>query len=206
MPALQRGHESGNARTRIHGRPIRPGLNSGRPEAAVAMVPGSRVLVPGPKHLREAGESAVTAWFTLCGRSVPFPIEPTTCDIVVSMPEGLSRPSPGQGNGTLQRKRLAGRCRKASVLGRRHRAPGSCDSDVGNYFLIIGNYFLMIGNYFLIVDGDLNTCLLPGRLIAGRARILPRTYGACIAGNASGPPGNASGPPGTAAGPARASA
>ncbi|HLI36038.1 MAG TPA: hypothetical protein VKV80_01680 [Streptosporangiaceae bacterium] len=84
-------------------------------------------------------------------------------------------------------------------MGRRHRAPGSCDSDVGNYFL-------MIGNYFLIVDGDLITCLLPGRLIAGRARILPRTYGACIAGNASGPPGNASGPPGTAAGPARASA
>ena len=41
-------------------------------------------------------------------------------------------------------------------------------------------------DYFFMVDGDLKMYLIPSRVIAGRVRILLRTYAKYVVGNASG--------------------
>jgi PD-(D/E)XK endonuclease len=171
LAALGLTPDSGSTRTHIKGRAIRLGLNFNHLEADAAIVSEPHTLTPDLKHLREAGGSIAAAWFTMCGCSVLFPIEPTTYDIVVSTPEGLRR---------VQVKTTTHYSRNGWMV-----AVGRRPYSAGNTAPLV-SYDPDVIDYFLIIDGDLNLYLIPSRLIAGRVGILLRTYTDYIVGNASG--------------------
>jgi hypothetical protein len=171
LAALGLSADGGSTRTHIKGHAIRLGLSFEHLEAEVAVVSEPRTLMPNLKHLREAGASIAAAWFTLCGCSVLFPIEPATYDIVVSMPEGLRR---------VQVKTTTHYGKNGWMV-----AVGRRPYSVGNTAPLV-SYDPDVIDYFFIIDGDLNMYLIPSRLIAGRVQILLRTYTSYIVGNASG--------------------
>jgi hypothetical protein len=158
-------------RTHVRSHAIRLCLDYGHLEADGPVVAAPRALKPDLKHLREAGASIAAAWFTLCGNSVLFPIEPATYDLVVSMQRGLSR---------VQVKTTTHYSRNGWMIsvGRR---PYSIRKDAP---LIA--YDPDVIDYFFIIDGDLSIYLIPSRVIAGRVSLLLRTYTRYIVGNASG--------------------
>jgi PD-(D/E)XK endonuclease len=162
---------SGNARTFIKSHAIRLGLDFSHLLAHVPVEADPCALKPDLKHLREAGASIAAAWFSLCGCSVLFPVEPAVYDLVVSMSDGLS---------TVQVKTTTsgGDNGWQAVVGRRPHS-------VGNRALRVP-YDPDVIDYFFIVDGDLNFYLIPSRVIAGRVGILLRTYTKYIVGNARG--------------------
>ena len=171
LAALGLTVDSGGTRTHIKSHAIRLGLNYNHLEADVAIVSEPHTLMPDLKHLREAGGSIAAAWFTLCGCSVMFPIEPTTYDIVVSMPEGFSR---------VQVKTTTHFSKSGWLV-----AVGRRPYSAGNTAPLV-SYDPDVIDYFFIIDGDLNIYLIPSRLIAGRVGILLRTYTDYIVGNAGG--------------------
>jgi PD-(D/E)XK endonuclease len=81
----------GGMRTHVKSHAIRLALEIGHLEAGVPTLDEPRPRKPDVKHLREAGASIAAAWFTLCGSSVLFPIEPAIYDLVVSIQDRLSR-------------------------------------------------------------------------------------------------------------------
>ena len=162
---------SGNARTFVRSHAIRLGLDFSHLAASPPIESDPCALTPDLKHLREAGASIAAAWFTLCGCSVLFPIEPATYDLVVSMPGGLSR---------VQVKTTThyGKDGWMVGVGRRPYSPGNTANLVP--------YDPDVIDYFFIIDGDLTMYLIPSRVIAGRVGLLLRTYANFIVGNASG--------------------
>jgi hypothetical protein len=171
LEALGLATTSGNARTHVKGHLIRLGIDFshlGLREPA-ALVPHR--ITPDLLHLREAGPSIAAAWFTICGCSVLFPIEPAIYDLVVSMPEGLSR---------IQVKTTTSK-------------------DASGWHVNIGRHPYSVEkggstvpydpdaiDYFFIVDGDLSMYLLPSRVVAGRVGLTLRTYGSYVVGNVGG--------------------
>ena len=164
----------GGMRTHVRSHAIRLGLDFSHLDSDVPTVSEPRALKPDLKHLREAGASLAAAWFTLCGCNVLFPIEPAVYDLVVAMPEGLSR---------VQVKTTTHYSRNGWMvsIGRR---PYSSDN---NKRLV--PYDPEVIDYFFIVDGDLNMYLIPSRVIAGRVGLLLRAHTGYIVGNVSGLPG-----------------
>lgn len=171
LDALGLSANSGNIRPHLKGHAIRLGLDMSHLSSGVRVEPESCTLTPTLEHLREAGPSIAAAWFTLGGCGALFPIEPTTYDLVASMPEGFRR---------VQVKTTTSRGREGwqVTVGRR---PYS----VGNRAPLVP-YDPDVIDYFFIVDGDLTMYLIPSRVIAGRVGLLLRTYKAYIVGNASG--------------------
>jgi hypothetical protein len=161
----------GGMRTHVKSHAVRLGLSFDHLEAEMPTVDAPGGLEPDLKHLREAGASIAAAWFTLCGNSVLFPIEPTVYDLVVSMQGGLCR---------VQVKTTTHYSRNGWMIsvGRR---PYSIHKDAP-----LVPYDPDVIDYFFIVDGDLNFYLIPSRVIAGRVGILLRTYTKYIVGNARG--------------------
>jgi hypothetical protein len=164
-PALQCGHERGNARTRIHGRPVRPGLNLGRLEADVAMAPGSRMLVPAPS-ICERPASLPWRLGSRCAdaaRCSPLSPPPTTswCRCLKDSAESKSRqrhitaktaggPLPeGVGMGSAAPRPRFPRFRCRQLLPHRRRRPEHLPA--------------------------------PGQADRRASADLPRTYGTCIA-------------------------
>jgi hypothetical protein len=174
-------------RTHVKSHAIRLGLNFSHLEANVPTVDVPSALKPDLKHLREAGASLAAAWFTLCGNSVLFPIEPTLYDLVVSIQGKLNR---------VQVKTTTCYSKNGWLItvGRR---PYSLRKDAP-----LVPYDPDAIDYFFMVDGDLNMYLIPSRVIAGRVGILLRTYTKYIVGNGKG----LLGADGTANGTARDSA
>lgn len=127
--------------------------------------------MPDLKHLREAGASIAAAWFTLCGCSVLFPVEPAVYDLVVSMPDGLKRVQ-------VKTTTSGGDAGWQVAVGRRPHSDGNRALRVP--------YDPEVIDYFSIIDGDLNVYLIPSRVIAGRVGILLRRYSNFIVGNAKG--------------------
>jgi hypothetical protein len=81
----------GSMRIHLKSHAMRLGLDFAHLEADVSAFDDPRPIKPDVKHLREAGASIAAAWFTLCGNSVLFPIEPAIYDLVVSIQDRLSR-------------------------------------------------------------------------------------------------------------------
>jgi hypothetical protein len=169
LGALGLSDNSGNVRTHVKGHAIRLGLDVSHLSSGALVEPEASAVQSDLRHLREAGASIAASWFALGGCSVLFPVEPTTYDLVASMPDGLRR---------LQVKTTTSKGRdgwQASV-GRRS----------GAYKTERVPYDPDVIDYFFIIDGDLNMYLIPSRVIAGRVSILLRTYREYIVGNASG--------------------
>ncbi|HEV2321589.1 MAG TPA: hypothetical protein VGT42_04430 [Gammaproteobacteria bacterium] len=78
-------------RIHVKSHAMRLGLDFAHLEANVSGFDDPRPLKPDVKHLREAGASIAAAWFTLCGSTVLFPIEPAIYDLVVSIQGRLNR-------------------------------------------------------------------------------------------------------------------
>jgi hypothetical protein len=158
-------------RTLVKSHAIRLNVSFGHIEADTPTLDAPRLLKPDVKHLREAGASIASAWFTLCGSTVLFPIEPAIYDLVVSIQDRLSR---------VQVKTTTHYSKNGWMItvGRR---PYSIRKDTP-----LIPYDPDLIDYFFMVDGDLNLYLVPSRVIAGRVAILLRTYAEYIVGNASG--------------------
>jgi hypothetical protein len=178
LTTLGLADSSGGTRTHVRSHAIRLGLDFTRLEPATPVLPQAPSLKPDLKHLREAGASIAASWFTLCGSSVLFPIEPALYDLVVSTGDGLRR---------VQVKTTIsyGKNSWQVSVGRR---PYSIRKDTR-----LVPYDPDVIDYFFIIDGDLNMYLIPSRVIAGRVALLLRTYEAYIVGNASGLLGTALG-------------
>jgi hypothetical protein len=171
LAALGLSTNSGNAQTHIKSHAIRLGLDFSHFESVIPIRSEPSALKPDLKHLREAGPSIAASWFTLCGCSVLFPIEPATYDLAVSMPDGLKR---------VQVKTTTSNGANGWQVGVARR-PYS----VGNTARRVP-YDPEVIDLFFIVDGDLMMYLLPSRVIAGRTAVLLRTYTDYIVGNAGG--------------------
>jgi len=158
-------------RLHVKSHAIRLGLDFTHLEADVSAFDDPRPLEPDVRHLREAGASIAAAWFTLCGNSVLFPIEPAIYDLVVSMEDRLSR---------VQVKTTTHYSKNGWMItvGRR---PYSIRKDAP-----LIPYDPDLIDYFFLIDGDLSMYLIPSRVIAGRVSILLRTYTKYIVGNAGG--------------------
>lgn len=164
-------NNGGGMRTHVRSHAIRLGLDFRQLTPKPPKPSGPRPFKPDLKHLREAGASIAASWFTMCGCSVLFPIEPATYDLVVSTPDGLSRVQ-------VKTTTSNGKNGWAVSVGRR---PYSIRKDTP-----LVPYDPDVIDYFFIVDGDLSMYLIPSRVIAGRVGILLRTYRDYIVGNASG--------------------
>ena len=164
-------NEQRDARTFIKSHAIRLGLDFKHLVAHVPVETEPCALIPDLKHLRDAGASIAAAWFTLCGSSVSFPLEPAVYDLVVSMPDGLSRVQ-------VKTTTSGGPNGWQVTVGRRPHSEGNRALRVP--------YDPDVIDYFHILDGDLNMYLIPSRVIAGRVGILLRTCTKYIVGNARG--------------------
>lgn len=171
LEALGLAVNGGGMRTHVKSHAIRLALETGHLEAGVLALGEPRPPKPDVKHLREAGTSIAAAWFTLCGSSVLFPIEPAIYDLVVSIQDRLSR---------IQVKTTTHYSKNGWMItvGRR---PYSIRKDTP-----LIPYDPDLIDYFFMLDGDLNLYLIPSRVIAGRVAVLLRTYAKYIVGNASG--------------------
>jgi PD-(D/E)XK endonuclease len=171
LEALGLAVNGGGMRTHVKSHAIRLNVNFGHLEADTPALDAPRLLKPHVRHLREAGASIAAAWFTLCGSTVLFPIEPAIYDLVVSIQDRLSR---------VQVKTTTHYSKNGWMItvGRR---PYSIRKDTP-----LIPYDPDLIDYFFMVDGDLNLYLIPSRVIAGRVAILLRTYARYVVGNASG--------------------
>lgn len=171
LAALGLSANSGSIRTHVKGHAIRIGLDLSHLGPGVRVEPETCALTPGLGRLREAGASIAAAWFSLCGCNVLFPVEPTTYDLVASMPDGLSR---------VQVKMTTHYSRDGWMvaIGRR---PYSIRNDAP-----LVPYDPDVIDYFFIIDGDLTMYLIPSRVIAGRVGLLLRAYKPYVVGNAGG--------------------
>jgi hypothetical protein len=171
LTALGLVADGGGMRTHVRGHAIRLGLEFGHLESSQASMPVPRQLEPDRTYLRFAGASIAAAWFTLCGCSVLFPIEPATYDLVVSMPDGLSR---------VQVKTTTHYSRDG-WLAAIARRPYSAGKDAR-----LVPYDPDVIDYFFVIDGELSMYLIPSRVVAGRVGLLLRAYKAYVVGNAGG--------------------
>jgi hypothetical protein len=169
LGALGLSPSHGDSRTRVKAHAIRLGLSLTHLEVPAAPEPSA--LKTDLARLRDAGPSLAAAWFALCGCNVALPIEPAVYDLLVSAPEGIKR---------IQVKTTTyfGKDGWMINVGRRPYSAGNREGAIPYDPEVIDEFF--------VVDGDLNLYLIPSRPIAGRVRILLRTYAKYIVGNASG--------------------
>lgn len=173
VEALGLSTNSGTARTHVKGHVVRLAIDFSHLVAREPPAPVRIQISPDLVHLREAGPSIASAWFTICGCSVMFPIEPAIYDLVVSMPEGLSR---------IQVKTTTSK----------HKHGGGWQVGIGRHPHSIEKggphvpYDPDAIDYFFIIDGDLTMYLIPSRVIAGRVGLALRAYKKYIVGNAAG--------------------
>jgi hypothetical protein len=111
------------------------------------------------------------AWFALRGCAVSLPIEPTEFDLLARTPEGISRVQ-------VTTTTFQGRDGWMVTVG--HHP--DTHSKKGHLLAYDPDDI----DLFFIVDGDMTMYLIPSRAIAGRVRILLRTYQKYVVGNASG--------------------
>ncbi|MGH3298569.1 MAG: group I intron-associated PD-(D/E)XK endonuclease [Trebonia sp.] len=123
------------------------------------------------KFLRVAAGTLAATWFALRGCPVSLPVEPTEYDLLVGMATGISR---------VQVKTTTFYSKDGWMAGVGHHP--DTHSKKG-YVLAYSPDEI---DLFFIVDGDMTMYLIPSLAIAGRVRILLRTYQKYIVGNARG--------------------
>ena len=138
-----------------------PGKDSPSPGAAK----------PDLKYLRDTATSLAASWFSLRGFNPAIPVEPALYDLLVSVPDGIKR---------VQVKTTTCFSKDGWMV-----TVGRRPYSVGNRERLIP-YDPELIDWFFIVDGDLAIYVIPSRVLAGRVRVLLRTYSKYIAGNAAG--------------------
>jgi hypothetical protein len=123
------------------------------------------------KYLRVAAGTVAAAWFALRGCAVSLPIEPTEFDLLAKTPEGISRVQ-------VKTTTFYGKDGWMASVGRHP----DTHSKKGHLLAYDPDEI----DLFFIVDGDMTMYLIPSRAIAGRVRILLRTYRKYVVGNARG--------------------
>jgi hypothetical protein len=123
------------------------------------------------KYLRVAAGTVAAAWFALRGCAVSLPIEPTEFDLLACTPGGISR---------VQVKTTTFQGKDGWMVTVGHHP--DTHSRKGPLLAYDPDEI----DLFFIVDGDMTMYLIPSRAIAGRVRILLRTYQKYIIGNAQG--------------------
>jgi hypothetical protein len=170
---------SGNAQPHIKGHAIRLGLDTSQlnrqghlgrlPSEAPAEISHLKGHL---KYLRVAAPAAATTWFALRGCAVSLPVEPTVYDLVVDTPDGLSR---------VQVKTTTNFTKNGWMVTVGHHP--DTHAKKGGYLVA---YDPDVIDLFFIIDRDLTMYLIPSRALAGRVRVLVRTYEKYIVGNAAG--------------------
>lgn len=160
---------SGDDRTRVKAHAVRLGLDLSRLDGRSANAAVRPVFKPDRKHLREAGTAIAAMWFLLCGYNASIPIEPTTYDLLVSMPDGIKR---------VQVKTTT--YNKAGWVVSVGRRPYSTDNRGP-----LVPYDPDLLDFFFILDGDLTMYVIPSRVIAGRVGILLNNYSEYVVGSAA---------------------
>ena len=121
--------------------------------------------------MRAAAGMVAATWFTLRGCDVSLPIEPTRYDLLVGAADGINR---------------------VQVKTTTYAGPDGWTVTVGHHPDTHSKKGHLLAydpdeiDLFFIVDGDMTMYLIPSRAIAGRVRILLRTYAKYIVGNARG--------------------
>ncbi len=171
--------DSGNVQPHVKSHTIRLGLDTshlnavshvGRPPAEA--VPLLSTLPLEPRHLRTAAPVTAAAWFMLRGAAVSFPAEPAVYDLLADTPQGLMR---------VQVKTTTSKHKDDGwMVGVGHHP--DTHSKKG-YVLAYSPDEI---DLFFIISGDMEMYLIPSRAIAGRVKILLRTYRKYIVGDAHG--------------------
>jgi hypothetical protein len=162
-------HGNADDRTRVKAHSARLGLDLSRFGGTGKGTAARPDYKPDIKHLREAGTAIAAMWFLMCGYNTSLPMEPTLYDLLVSMPEGISR---------VQVKTTT-------------YYNNGWDAQVGRRPYSIGNrerlvpYDPDLVDLFFILDGDLTMYVIPSRVIAGRVHILLSNYSEFIVGSAA---------------------
>jgi hypothetical protein len=129
------------------------------------------LLRPDISRLREAGTTIAAAWFLLRGCGASLPVEPAIYDLLVTLPDGIKRVQ-------VKTTTFSGKEGWVAQVGRRPYSAGKQARLVP--------YDLKSLDFFFILDGDLNTYLIPSQVISGRVTIVLRCYSAYIVGSAAG--------------------
>jgi hypothetical protein len=177
LTALGLSATDGSTQPHVKSHTIRLGLDTSHlnrvshrgqhPAAALSDLSG----VPADlKYLRVAGPTIAAAWFALRGYAVSFPFEPTAYDLVVDAPGGIA---------TVQVK-TTNFTRDGWTVTVGHHP----DTHAKKGHLLA--YDPDVIDLFFIVDGDMTMYLIPSRALAGRVRVLLRTYKKYIVGTADG--------------------
>jgi PD-(D/E)XK endonuclease len=171
---------SGNVQPHIKSHTVRLGLDTrhlnrvsyaGRlPSEAPPDVTG---LKAQPKCVRVAAGTLAAAWFALRGCNVALPVEPAAYDLLL---DALGTVSKVQVKSTTYRHARDG---WIATVGHH---PDTHAKRKGQLLAYDPDEI----DLFFIVDGDMTMYLIPSRAIAGRVRILLRTYAKFIVGNARG--------------------
>jgi hypothetical protein len=162
---------AGGERTLLRGHALRLGIDTshlGSQQQPKAAPPGYALDLA---RLRFAAEPLAGTWFAACGCEVAVPTVPCSYDLLVTATDGIKRV---QVKTTTSIKKNGW---EVSVA----RRPYSIKKDAP---LIPYNPEDI--DLFFIVDGDLSMYVIPMIAVAGRMRILLRSYKKYIVGNASG--------------------
>lgn len=162
---------SGDGQTRVKAHAMRLGLDLAHLKNPNASSQGPAQIKPDLRYLRDAATSIAASWFSLCGFNVAIPLEPAVYDLLVSMPEGVSRVQ-------VKTTTCFSKDGWTVVVSRRPYSVGNRERRVP--------YDPELIDWFFIVDGDLAIYLIPSRVIAGRVAILLHTYTNYIVGSAAG--------------------
>jgi hypothetical protein len=170
---------SGNVQPHIKGHAIRLGLDTahlkGRSHLGcdpAETLPEVSNLKADLRLLRVAAAAMAASWFAIRGCAVSLPSEPTTYDLVVDTPNGLSR---------VQVKTTTFAAKEGWTVTVGHHP--DTHAKKGGRLLAYDPEFI---DLFFIIDGDMTMYLIPSRALAGRVRVLLRTYKKYVVGNASG--------------------
>jgi hypothetical protein len=169
---------SGNVTPHIKSHAVRLGLDTShldrlshtgrQPAEALAQESG---LKAQRKYLRVAAGTLAATWFALRGCAVSFPVEPVEYDLLAGTAKGIRKVQ-------VKTTTFASKDGWMAVVG--HHP--DTRSKKGQLLAYDPDEIEL----FFIVDGDMTMYLIPSRAIAGRTRILLRTYRKYVVGNAGG--------------------
>jgi PD-(D/E)XK endonuclease len=171
LPVLGLAPQSADGRTRVKAHAIRLGLDLSHLADSGSTIPEQAEVKPDLRYLRDAATAIAASWFSLCGFNVAIPVEPAVYDLLVSMPGGIKR---------VQVKTTTCMTRDGWMVavGRRPYSAGNTERQIP--------YDPEFIDWFFIVDGDLKIYLIPSKVIAGRVRVLLRTYSGYVVASAAG--------------------
>lgn len=171
--------DSGNVAPHIKSHTVRLGLDTEHLKAVrhtqrqpPDAVPEVAVLPTERKQLRASAELIAAAWFTLRGCAVSIPATPALYDLLVDTPGGLKR---------VQVKSTTNVHKDNGWMAGIGHHPDTHSKK--GYVLAYSPDEI---DLFFIIDGDMSIYLISSRTVAGRTRILLRTYKKYIVGNARG--------------------